>query len=1149
MVTLPGQKLPVVPIGRIPAINGEEVITYLDKVREHDATPFLPQTLEDKAWTKNILHLGGGADAAQQAQILGHLDNFKSIAEGSLYGGNVTTYTKSSTNATGESNSELIIKLLEEGVSLIKFFGHSSASTLDFQINNPKDWNNAGKYPIFSAMGCSAGQIHSDFRSLSEIFVFEPNAGAIAFVAGSGSQFLGTLATWGEDWYEHWGSNFDETTVGFSLQQSLQPISLSTSFTNVILVEQQTLTGDPALRFYPSPGRDYLWDFESVAFEPEILTTKVDSFTIHADLINLGVNIADSVGIQIEHELPDGQSAIVFEGKVPVSGFRQKLSLKIPMNSKANGLNKFYLTVDPENAISELPAPAAENNNHLANDAGVEGISVFILDNRALATYPTEFSIVTDPTFELIASYTNAFIKGSDLVMEMDTTELFNSPALDRNIFKKAGGVVKWSPTTAMIPNTVYYWRVSQDSTSADQTYTWDGSSFLYLPGGEEGWNQSHYYQFLKDDFTGMGVNADRAFAFASSVRNVWVQNAVDTASFERFQFFLDNANFISFYRPWKPYDAHVFVAAFDPVTSKTLKNPAGGAFGAINPFPNQRPVFPFNTATPESRNDLANFLQHEIPDDYYVVLYTYQRDDFLDYHADEWAADSVAFGQNLFSVIEAIHPQSNIRKLQGGSVPYTLMYQKGGNFIGEQIAIDFDATTNLDANFPIIGSSGRTFSTQIGPADQWHRLEWSFEQKEEQDTFALRVIGIRADLTDTTLIAMSTEAEIDLSGISAEEYPHLRMELISGDPSDFRSSPQLTHWRVHYDGVPEFVFNPTAGFEFEKDSMQLGGRMSIQTFVENVSKYPSVAFPIQYSVISPNNQQLNIMDEIPALLPGESTSVAHARFMDQMSGDHTLVIELNPDEMQSEVHHFNNFGILPFHVVGDDRNPLLDVVFDGRHIVDGDVVARQPEIQMTLTDENAFIALDDVESFELSLKVPGAFDFIELSVLAQEFSFLPGDPASGVNAAQLMWNPTFEEDGFYTLRVQARDKAGNVAGDVFYEVRFEIYDRASIANLTVYPNPTDHHVRFSFVLTGETSPETFSLRITDAHGKLVKSMTEADFIPHVGTHELLWDCTTTAGERVPQGVYFYQVMASSQGREYNVSGFAPLYGKVIVAR
>jgi len=69
----------------------------------------------------------------------------------------------------------------------------------------------------------------------------------------------------------------------------------------------------------------------------------------------------------------------------------------------------------------------------------------------------------------------------------------------------------------------------------------------------------------------------------------------------------------------------------------------------------------------------------------------------------------------------------------------------------------------------------------------------------------------------------------------------------------------------------------------------------------------------------------------------------------DGLAGLHQFIVEINPDKDQDELYEFNNIGILNFNVTGDNVNPILDVTFDGMHIMDGDIVSSQPMICVTL--------------------------------------------------------------------------------------------------------------------------------------------------------------------------------------------------------
>ena len=73
----------------------------------------------------------------------------------------------------------------------------------------------------------------------------------------------------------------------------------------------------------------------------------------------------------------------------------------------------------------------------------------------------------------------------------------------------------------------------------------------------------------------------------------------------------------------------------------------------------------------------------------------------------------------------------------------------------------------------------------------------------------------------------------------------------------------------------------------------------------------------------------------------------------------------------QLEHESFNNIAVVPFYVQEDNANPILDVTFDGVHIIDGDYVSTQPYILIRLRDENQFVALNDTSLINIILETP----------------------------------------------------------------------------------------------------------------------------------------------------------------------------------
>ena len=1116
----PGELIPDIPVGRIPVIDQTELQVYLDKLKEYEQVPNLPQTVEAKGWTKRFLHLGGGQDAAQQNTIKNALNGMGDIIAASQYGAEATLFTKTSTNSVGGSSSGEILELLQKGVALIQFFGHSSGSTLDFQINEANEWGNKGKYPVFSAMGCSAGQIHSIYRSLSERFVFEPDAGAIAFIAGSGTQYLTPQRIWGPEWYTEVGR--DDSTIGQTIIRSLRSYTNFNLLKYEVLQEQQTITGDPMIRLYPTPGADYIWDNTSVKFESDIITSSDEEYSLTVDFVNLGSSPANFMDIRIEQQLPSGEIELISEETYAVDGYRTELDLTLPMLENSTGLNRLLLTIDPDQKIYELPTPDAESNNQYVAVDGKLGIPLVIVDSRSIIVYPTEFSIVTEDRPILIASSTNALGDAQDYRVQLDTTHLFASP-VSESLIRATGGVILWEPEIQFNSNQVYYWRVSLENPEDSLAAGWDTSSFLYLPGGDRGWNQSHYGQYNRDALTALDAS-EYQLKFGDGFKNVWIRNEGDFQEGDEPRLFIDSKLQAEFFGWFNNLEGDVFVVVMDSVTGTFWKNDISGSYGSINGISSAIRVFPFNTDSIQDRDNLMRMLDEVIPSGHYVMMYTFQRRTRTTYYPELWAMDSVTLGKNIFSVVESQHPESRIRSLANEARPYVLFYQKDVGAIAEGIAESVDETINVAHDFAFTASAGQMTSTLIGPSDNWDRLQWQLSHQDSFDAVSVRMLALSSDLTDTLVIQYDSAGIYFLDSLDAEEYSYLNLELSLADATD-RSAAHLDNWRIHYEGMPDLMIN-SSDFVLQSDTINSGQQFSFSTAVLNASPYVVESVSAVLQVANEQSVLIDTTITIPALEPFAQHNVTLSTPLIGPQGEYRLIFSVNDDRSVEERVYFNNIGITQITLKEDKVNPLLSVTFDGRYISNYDFVSAEPVIDIVLTDDNAYVPLDDPSDIRVYLKLESDPSFTEI---------LPGDPRRTFvgatvedlphNEAHVRFTPSLDP-GIYDLQVLAKDKNDNRSGSQEgpgYQVRFEVKSAERFSGVKVYPTPARTYVVFDFTLSGLAAPDEMHIDIFGSNGMFIQDIAEGrPELYYIGAHKLIWDTTA-----LPAGTYFYSISAT----------------------
>ncbi|HMG68372.1 MAG TPA: C25 family cysteine peptidase, partial [Chitinophagaceae bacterium] len=501
-----GDNIPRVPIGRLSVINADEIIPYLKKVQEYESiqvthSPFIA----DKGWMKNVIHVVGADDVNLQT-ILGQLtDDYKSIISDTLFGGNVTSFSKTTAEQVQEAGSEQIKNLFQAGLSIVLYFGHSSSTVLDFNLDDPTAYNNPGKYPIFIALGCNAGNLYGFDQtrfftksSISENFVLSPNRGSIAFLATTSLGIVQYLDIINSNNYKAISYTKYGRTIGEILQEAIRrtfDVTSQFDFYARVHCEQISLDGDPALRYNTQPKPDYVIEDPLVKITPSFISVQQTSFRVDAKMMNLGKAVDSNIVVEIKRTFPNNVTQVIKRDTIPGIRYIDSISVDIPIiGTRDKGLNKITITVDADNAVDEM----YESNNSITKD-------VFIFDDATIPVYPTNYAIVNKQNIKLIASTANPFSESAQYNMEMDTTELFNSPFKITKTVTSKGGELEFVPGITFADSTVYYWRVAQvPATGAPK---WTDASFIYLAGSNPGFNQSHFFQHLKS--SGNGITLD----------------------------------------------------------------------------------------------------------------------------------------------------------------------------------------------------------------------------------------------------------------------------------------------------------------------------------------------------------------------------------------------------------------------------------------------------------------------------------------------------------------------------------------------------------------------------------------------------------------------------------------------------------------
>lgn len=1132
--------VPDIPVGRLSVVTGNEVGNYLVKMKQYEqAQNSTSQTVAQKLWMKNVAHVIGGKDIGESDLFTFYMNSYKKVLEDTLFGARVETFSKSSTASVQIIASQRIEELINEGVSMISYFGHSSAQTFEFNLNNPDVYNNTGKYPFFNVSGCSAGNNFTadtlrlqGNMTLSEKYVLANQRGSIAFLASTHLGIPPFLNNYQNEFYKQTGVINYGSSTGIIIKNVVQNLGGSNpalDFFTRIHLEEMNLHGDPALTINSHPKPDYIIEEAMIKINPAIVSVADNSFTVKINMLNIGKAINDSIRVTIKRTLPDGSVIVMFNKIISAIKYSDSLLFIAHINPITDkGLNKITVTLDADNKISEM----SELNNTVTKD-------FFIFEDEVRPVYPYNYSIVNNQNISFYGSTANPLTGQRQVMMEIDTTELFNSPFKKSFTTTASGGVIEFKPLITYTDSTVYFWRMAMQPASGP--VIWNGSSFIFLPGAGTGFNQSNYYQHLKSDTLDITLRANRKWKYASVVNTIRALDGVFPTAASTASDFVLIINGSDIARSVCGI-SNIIINVFDPVSLKPWKNVLGGTSGLYGSDPvcgiDRIANFQYNILDINKRQKAIAFLDL-IPDSFVVVVKNVSGTNRAgNTYASDWKTDTATFGSGN-SLYHRFKSQG-FAEVDSFNRPraFIFMYQKNIPAFNPKWIFSegiFDKI-ELSSGYTTPDTLGIITSPKFGPAKAWKQMHWrgTSEEANSLDNPTVDIIGIDYSDKETPLIRVDKNTQdVDISFIDAVKYPFVKLRMRNMD-SITLTPYQLSYWRVNYDPAPEGAVAPNLFFT-TKDTLALGNDLNFGIAFKNISPTAFDSLSIKVTVIDKNNISHTILlPKQKPLISGDTLLLKYQLDTRNYTGLNTLLVDFNPDNIQPEQYHFNNFLYSNFFVKGDNTNPLLDVTFDGVHILNRDIVAARPHILIKLKDENKYLALNDTSLLKVQIRMPdGTLKSYRFD--NDTLKFTPATLPGTDNTATIDFAPLLHgEDEEYELVVSGKDASGNRAGESDYHVIFRVINKPMISNLLNYPNPFTTSTAFVFTVTGTQPPQNMRIQILTITGKVVREITSNELGPiHIGRNitEYKWDGTDMYGQKLANGVYLYRVLTNLNGK------------------
>jgi hypothetical protein len=1127
------QGVPAIPTGRIPAQSNQDVFNYLEKIQALENNP---DTIAE--WRKNFLHLSGGEDyLSEQIPFTNRVNYLKGIVAQKPTGANVFSYHKNVTKPTQDDIRERLIKIQNDGVNMMTFLGHGSLTVLDMDFGSIGSLIENNKPSFYYFNGCSIGNANDVDPGGTGLvygkdYICAARKGAIGWLAHSNLTLTGYLYNQMDNFYLAMnGANYGRP-VGEILKTALIESTSSNDLYARCHALQLLLQGDPAFKLYSPSKPDFSLNSNAIFVNPANATAQLDSFQLAIVVNNIAKAVSDSIEIKIRRVLPDNsvQDFSIFKVNSPY--FRDTIYYWIrPISKTDAGLNKFFVDINPNKVVEEIQY----TNNSIQFDFFLPGSGITLL-------YPYPYSIVNVDSIVCYAQNNNIFSDKIEYLFELDTSFAFNKSS---SFFKESGpisqnGLASFQFKLNSKDTQVYFWRVKMNI-SEDKGGIWQIGSFTHIPNGPSGWRQSLYSQ-VKD------VSDTRFVLFNDSLKSTEFTNNELTLGIENRRWDHRRMGVVI------PYLLNALVGncmaqgtvvlVFEPfqvdMPYELPNYPFNCSFIQANKTDRSFRYYTFNTNYVEGERELRRLVD-SVPDGFFVAMFSRYSTNI-----HNWELET----RNMFSKIGSV----KVGQVASRNTAWAVIGMKNGalgtasedtvqnNELEGLTSLPPQSNEPQDEKYLRIKKSfllkwfeGDFTSKAIGPAKQYGSLRLNLYDKDivQSGRWWAEIIGVNISGFDTALMKNINTEFTDLANIDATKYPFLKLKLHFVDSLN-RTPHQIKLWQISYVEAPELVIDPSFSYEFKSDKLDKGDSIRIKIPVRNISASDVDSFLINWEV--KNDSRIITYNSNTSLnnLAAKSFKVLEKSISTSaMEGNQQFKLNINSTKRISEFNFNNNIAIRDLSIKADKLNPLLDVSFDGQRIINGEIVSPQPIIRISSTDANKFLLQEDTSTFNLYLRKPRAFEFDQIPMNSPEIKFIPANQNN--NTATIEYKPSKFIDGLYTLKVQAKDASGNFAGNTEYQIDFSVINKSSITYFYPYPNPFTSSMRFVFTLTGSKIPDQLLVRIMSIDGRIVKEVRKEEFGNiRIGNNvsEWAWDGTDNFGDKLANGVYFYQVFSKIDNSE-----------------
>lgn len=411
------------------------------------------------------------------------------------------------------------------------------------------------------------------------------------------------------------------------------------------------------------------------------------------------------------------------------------------------------------------------------------------------------------------------------------------------------------------------------------------------------------------------------------------------------------------------------------------------------------------------------------------------------------------------------------------------------------------------------VNANGFVESPEIGPASKFTDLKYTIDNTNSFGTYSNILFARRPNSAVWDTIAVNISPSYNLLGL-APEYEFIKLKISLVDTSYQASQPlKFKDLKVNFSQFPDIHLAP-GYLTFEKDTLMQGFDNKLTLRLKNVGLYDADSVKVNFYL---NNSDSPVFTNYFDIKKDSTVT-----FIQNIPTDTLLYtapvskvdFKVISNLKAKESYTFNNITENKFFVSRDSIAPLFKITFDGREILNGDLISAEPEILITLED-NSPLRLDTSNFSIVHNNIP-----LRFSNPAIAFNYTPYPNSKAI----VKWTPKLK-DGKHILQVLAKDASNNHFDTVSYRIVFYVNQKADIRNIYNYPNPFKDDTYFTFEVTGIVPPDEIRIKVFTIAGRLIRELKIPASSINMGFNKVFWDGRDEDGDEIANGVYLYKVI------------------------